>query len=598
MGAFYQVINGIRREIWIVASMSMILSLLQLAPAIFMLQVYGRVIATGSTETLLALGLIMLIATASLILMDLLRSRILNRAANKIYVEHVNNFASYFEMRNLRGERAQGRSNMPSALPHIQSVHSYVTSPGFAALFDIPWVPIYFLALYLLHPWLAGVALAGTILCVIIAYISGVFKDPEPELDNLYNQTSRNLHEEIFTLKQGRSPYGSYHSLLTRWWKVDNKRMGRHLGNVMRNITSSIGIKSTRVTLQSAILATASLAVIVDGASPAIIIASSILVGRSVDPFIQGLNSVTALKNAIFAAKHIKAISQNIEIDDTTQALIKLVREDESPVTRLTFSQVNFIAPGTGRAILRQIDLKVDAGDTIILTGGSGAGKTTLLKMLAGVSMPTHGNYEINGVDSRLYANDVFCKRIGFMPQENELMPGSLLENIIGFKTSVNEKKLERAIRLSGINKFISNFDKGIKERVEGSHDLILSSGQKAQICLARAIYDDPDVLILDEPAASFDLVALKALAETAQYWSEKQGIMIIAAHRKTDLPIANRVILVQDGQLSILEDEKQKQILEQQQQEKEEQQEKTAGLSVQEQQDAVAQALGALKVG
>ncbi len=518
IGVFSAVING-----------------LMLMPAIYMLQLYDSVLTSRNEMTLLMLTLIVIGAYIFLGALEYVRSFVLIRIGAKLDTQlNKRIYTAAFEQ-----SLKQGEGNAGQALKDLTTIRQFMTGNALFAFFDAPWFPIYIAVIFMFHPWLGVFALFGTFTLILLAYINEkISRKPLDEANSMAvvstNMASNNLRNAEVIEAMGMLP-----NLQSRW----NKLHSRFL-NLQADASEKSGIvtaisKSTTVALQSLMLGLGALLVLGNEISPGMMIAASILMGRAIAP-VQLLISVWKQFGGARSAydRLIKLLEQN----PAREPGMSLPR----PNGIINVENVTAAPPGSRVPVIKGLNISVAAGEVLGVIGPSGSGKSTLARLLVGVWPAAAGKVRLDGADVYLWNKDELGPSIGYLPQDIELFSGTVSENIARFG-EVDPEKVILAANRAGVHQMILNMPEGYDTKL-GDGGAGLSGGQKQRLGLARAMYDDPALIVLDEPNSNLDEIGEQALL-TALIDLRKRGkTIVLITHRSSIISVTNKLLLLHEG--------------------------------------------------
>jgi ATP-binding cassette subfamily C protein len=526
------------REHFVAAAIfSFLINLLYLAPPIYMLQVYDRVVATGGKLTLLFITLALGIALLALAALDAIRARLLLRASLRL--------DSIIAPRLLRRVIAANGGGEVQAIRDFDAVRQMVGTPVLAALFDAPWAPIYIIVAFLLHFWIGVLALVAGAMLLALAWLNQkrTRRANEMAADAMAkaNAAAQTLSLNNQTIRAlGMSGRMVDRQLLQRRVGLESFAEAQFAGS--RFAASS---RFFRLFVQSVALGLGALLAIEGYISGGAIIAASILLGRALQPveaLISGWPALNAGRTALVRLGEILGSAEHERIPTRLP----------EPQGRLTVENVGIRGPD-GKPVLYGISFELAPGELLGVVGPSGAGKTMLAKVVAGAMMPDAGAVRIDGARFADWDPDDLGRNIGYLPQEPSLFEGTIKENIARFESgeSVDERAVEAAKR-AGAHDLILRLPSGYDTRL-GPLGKGLSAGQAQRIALARAFYGDPVLLILDEPNAFLDAEGEEALMRSIEdALTRKRSVMLIA-HRRAVLDKADRLLVLEGGQPRLL---------------------------------------------
>ena len=518
------------------ALFSCVINLLMLSGPMFMLQVYDRVLASRSVPTLIALAVLVGILFVFLGLFDLLRGRILARIARRIDERiHAPLFGAVIDhaVRRTPNIRAQ-------PLRDLDILRQFLAGPSPATLFDLPWTPIYLGILFLLHIDLGIFALAGATLLAALAAVNDRMTRGPLARSGEGAMLSHRVAEECRRNAAVVQAMGMLPAAQARWQAIHGKALSDQLRASDRNGAFSALAKCLRLVLQSAILALGAYLVILQDITAGTIIASSILMSRALSPIEQGIAHWRGFLQALNAIRRL-----NLVLADSRQQRPKMALP--APRGRLTVQGLGIAAPGETTPILRGIGFALEPGQVLGVIGPSGAGKSTLARALANVWAPLSGAVSMDGAPFHQWDATTLGRHIGYLPQDVELFEGTFDENIARFQCGANPEYVIRAASLSGVHDLILGFPEGYKTHI-GEAGVKLSAGQRQRIGLARALYGDPALIILDEPNASLDAAGEDALSKAIFAAKKRGATVIVVAHRPSAMSCVDLVLLLHGG--------------------------------------------------
>ncbi|MDH4562282.1 type I secretion system permease/ATPase [Pseudomonas sp. BN411] len=530
-----EALNRLRHTFYVVGGFSGIINLMMLAPALYMLQVYDRVLASSNITTLAMLTVLMLGLYVLMSLLEVVRSTVLIRLGNRLDMSlNKRIFNASFE-RNLR--RAGG--NPAQALQDLSMVRQFLTGNGLFAFFDAPWTPIYLLVIFLVHPLLGVITLVGSAILFFLALLTEVVtRGPLMEANQAAMASSsfanNNLRNTEVIEAMGMLP-----AIRERWFGSHQRILEKQTQASDRAAYINGASRFVRVTLQSVILGAGALLAIKGEITAGMMIASSILSGRAMAPVEQAIGVWKQLLAARGSWERLSKLLQDFPARNTAMALPK-------PQGALSVEQAMTAAPGGVVTILRGINFSLSPGEALGIIGPSASGKSTLARLLVGVWPAQAGKVRLDGADIFQWNKEELGPWIGYLPQDVELFEGTIADNIARFG-EMNSEEVILAARRAGVHDMILRFEKGYDTPlgVDGSP---LSGGQKQRIALARAIYGDPSMIVLDEPNANLDDLGEAALVEAILDLKKRGKTLVLISHRPSVLSTVDKVLLMRDG--------------------------------------------------
>jgi len=525
----------LRRTFYTLAAFSGVINLLMLTPAIYMLQVYDRALVSSNLTTLLMLTLLVAGLYVLLALLETVRSSVLIRVGNRLdMMLNQRVFTAAFE-RNLR--RAGG--NPSQALQDLSQVRQFLTGNGLFAFFDAPWTPIYLVVVALIHPLLGIITLVGSALLVSLAWLTeACTRKPLAEANQAAlasaSFANNNLRNAEVIEAMGMLP-----AIRQRWLGNHLRILGLQTLASDRAAYISGLSRFVRITLQSLILGGGALLAIEGEITPGMMIACSILGGRALAPVEQVIGTWKQLLSSRSAWNRLSSLLREFP---QRQPAMSLPR----PEGRLSVEGAYACAPGSSLPILRGVTFGLAPGEALGVIGPSASGKSTLARLLVGVWPTQAGKVRLDGADLFQWSKEELGPWLGYLPQDVELFEGSIAENIARFGPADSEAVI-LAARQAGVHDMILRLPQGYDTRLS-SDGGSLSGGQKQRIALARALYGDPALIVLDEPNSSLDDVGENALIHALSDLKRRGRTLVLISHRPTVLNIVDKVLLLRDG--------------------------------------------------
>lgn len=523
--------------------LSAMLNVLILGGSLYMMLVYDSVLPSHSLSSLFGLLVLLLIVYAFQGVFDAMRSRILADVAAAFDRSLSRRVQCAMSDASLRGARL-GDGLTP--MRDLENVRSFLTGPGPATLIDLPWMIFFIGILMLLHVWVGITALVGGVLLVGLTVITNrVTKAPTDQLGTVsayrMQQAESNLrHVELL------SAMGMRGRMLDRWEQVNGYYLSAQQ-SIGRSVTTLGGIsKVGRMLLQSLILTVGAVLVIRGQASGGVIFASSILSARALAPIDQAIGNWRSLASARLGWRRLCEILTHIAPEPEIQTLLP------KPKAELRVEQLVVAVPGTQQIVVTGADFTLKAGDGIAIIGPSAAGKSSLARALIGLWRPVRGSVRLDGATLDQWRGDALGESIGYLPQSVELLDGTVAENISRFDPDASSETIIAAATAAGVHEMIVALPYGYETPV-GQDGRSLSGGQQQRVGLARALYGDPFLVLLDEPNSNLDAEGDAALSHAIAGVRERGGIAILVAHRPSALANVNYVLVMQGGRMQAM---------------------------------------------
>ncbi|MEM1006086.1 MAG: type I secretion system permease/ATPase [Pseudomonadota bacterium] len=518
---------------------SIFVNLLMLTGPLFMLQVYDRVLGSRSVETLTALFLLVGLLYALMAMLDYARGRIVARFGAK--------FQSSLDERVFDGTMRrslfpQVRSAPATALRDLESVRTLFASPVFLALMDIPWTPIFIAAIFLFHPLLGWLAVAGGTLLVIIALLNQILTHRKVAEAQVASGRANAFAEQARQAAEVVRSQGMQGDVAQRWMAQRGTALSQSISASDWTGSFTSLTKSLRLFLQSAMLALGAWLVLRNEMTAGAMIAGSILLGRALAPVEMTVGQWGLIERARTAWTNL---GKFLDATPPEPAKTKL----PVPKAHLVAKGLTVVPPGLQKPTLRNASVQLEPGKALGVIGKSGSGKTTLAKAMLGLLPPAAGEIRLGGATLDQYAPDDLGRYIGYLPQQVTLFNGTVTENIARMSQNPDPAAVVSAAKKANAHEMIMTLEKGYDTFLEGN-DSQLSGGQKQRIALARALYGDPVLLILDEPNSALDADGTEALNRAVRSLKEEGRAAIIMTHRPQAISECDELIVVEKGQI------------------------------------------------
>jgi ATP-binding cassette subfamily C protein len=523
-----------RRAFSSVAMFSAVVNLLMLAGPIYMLQVYDRVLASRSVPTLVALTVFLVGALAFQGLLDVIRSRVVVRSAallDKRLATTVH--AAVLQL----AQRRQGDAQLP--VRDLDQVRSFLTGAGPVAIVDLPWVPFFLLLCFLIHPWLGMLALAGAL--VLLAMTLMTERASRVHTRNLVRDGSMRsaMIEADRRNSESAVAMGMAGTLAKRWVDVNDTYV-TSIGQSADVVGAYGGVsKVLRLLLQSAMLGLGAYLVIRQELTAGGMIAASIMMGRALAPI---ETAIANWRGFVAARESIRRLSEALSRVPPQAAAIELPK----PKQNLDVS-IAVAAPGAQTPILGKVEFRLNAGEVCGVIGPSGCGKTSLARVLTGIWPPVRGTVRLDGAALDQWDPDLRGRHIGYVSQTVELFDGTIAENIARMSLEPDSDAVLEAAKLAGAHDMIVRLANGYDTRI-GEGGVSLSAGQRQRIGLARALYGDPFLIVLDEPNSNLDGDGENALQTAIMQLKARGAIVLMIAHRQSSLVACDKALVLMNG--------------------------------------------------
>ncbi|HUH88511.1 MAG TPA: type I secretion system permease/ATPase [Pusillimonas sp.] len=517
------------------AAFSCVINILALTPSLYMLQVYDRVLASGNETTLMMLTLLVVGLFLLSAFLEFSRSSVLIRIGNRFdMMLNTRVFSAAFE-RNLVG--APG--NPSQAMQDLANVRQFLSGNALFAFFDAPWTPIYIAVTYMVHPLLGHLTLGGSIVLFILACVThAVTQKPLAEASRASMAAGQFANNHLRNAEVIES-MGMLPGLQSRWFGQHRRVLSLQTLASDRSARISSLTRFVRISLQSLSLGAGAMLVIDGSITAGMMIACSILMGKALGPVEAVIGSWKQFLSARAAYGRIDDMLKAAPPNEHGLSL-------PAPKGRLELDGVVAAAPGGKEAILKGVSFKVEPGEVIGVIGPSASGKSTLARLLVGVWQANRGNVRLDGADVFHWNKEQLGPHLGYLPQDIELFEGTIAENIARFGDQDDEQVI-RAAQKAGVHDMILHLPQGYDTRL-GVDGASLSGGQKQRIALARALYGDPALVVLDEPNSNLDELGEGALVEAVAGLKQRGATVVIITHRMNVLNVVEKLLVMRDG--------------------------------------------------
>ncbi len=534
-----QAIAACRSTAWVLVGFSLVINILMLTSPLYMLQVYDRVLTSGRMETL---TLITLIAAASLLLLsaiDTLRSTVtvrmsvwLNDRLGPVILEN--------------GVRAKllGDGAGAQGLRDLSQIQSFMASQGLTVFFDAPWTPVFILLIWFLHPALGILAISSALLLFGLS-IANEYVTRKPNLTSNLAQIAATQQAEATIRNAEVVRAMGMLPMLTERWRRNNQTALQATQRATERGSILVGLtKFVRFFVQIMVLGLGAALVLKSEVSGGAMIASSILLSRALAPVELAMTSWRHFGTARIAYGRLKARLQALPPEIERLRL-------PAPLGQLRVEQVSYGPANSKAPILQGVSFSAEPGEAIAVIGPSASGKSTLCRLLVGISQPNSGKIRLDGSELGHWDADQLGQYMGYLPQDVELFAGTVAENIARFDPDADDAAIVAAATLAHAHEMIQQLPEGYETQI-GDGGMRLSGGQRQRIGLARAVYGNPTLIILDEPNANLDQAGEAALAAAVSDLKQQGATLIIVGHRPSTLAQASKILLLRDGRVDL----------------------------------------------
>jgi PrtD family type I secretion system ABC transporter len=522
-----------------VALLSGVSNVLMLTGALFMLEVYDRVLPSRSMPTLVGLAILAGILYGFLGLIDTIRGRLMTRICNALDESLSGRIYDTIVRLPLK---VGGLNDGMQPLRDIDSVRSFLSGVGPIALFDLPWMPLYIGICFLLHPWIGLTALSGAGLLIVLTLLTELVVRGTTRRATGLAMSRRVLAETSRRNADVIMAMGMRTRLQDRWSDINTKFLATQLR--ASDVAGALGAlsRTLRLLLQSGVLAVGAYLVIHEEATAGIIIAGSILAARALAPVDLAIANWRGFVSARQSWARLTKLLALMPVQPQPLAL-------PAPVKSLSVEAASVAPPGATKLAVQDVNFMLRSGDGLGIIGPSASGKSSLAKMLVGAWQPSKGKVCLDGASLEQWTPEALGAHIGYLPQEVELLSGTIAENICRFEPNHDSEAIVAAASAAGVHDLIAALSEGYETQI-GEQGSALSAGQRQWIALARALYRDPFLVVLDEPNSNLDSTGEEALTRAILGVRDRGGIVVVVAHRPSALAAVDLTLMLNQGRV------------------------------------------------
>jgi PrtD family type I secretion system ABC transporter len=535
-----EALTACKEHLFAAACFSALINILFLAPTLYMMQVYDRVVPTGGIFTLIWLTIIVGLAIGALSALDNVRSRLMLRASLKLNEKLASGILAKLVSKARTGSSAQ-------AMREFDVLRQVITGPATTALFDVPWTPIYLIVAFMIHPLLGVLIFFSGVVLVALAILNERRSREHSKLGLQANAASYAAQESLTTHAELVRALGIRGAMAARLGESRSEGLLKSTEGQLDGTRYSAIVKFIRMFMQSAALGVAAALAVKGEISTGTIIAASVLLSRALQPIEQLVGSWSAIIQARFAWQTLKTLFEEEECDTANlQAL-------PAPKGNVSVHNVSYKNAQSTAFVLNNITTGLVTGEVTALVGNSGAGKSTLARIMAGAILPHSGELRIDKANYTDWDPDLLAQYIGYMPQVPILLSGTIAENISKFailrgeQSEAVDTKIIRAAQIAGVHEMILQLPGGYNARI-GDPQFGISGGQQQRIALARALYGDPKVLVLDEPSSSLDADGEQALLKAITSFKALGSSILLVTHRASIMGVVDKLLVLNGG--------------------------------------------------
>ncbi|MEQ8313555.1 MAG: type I secretion system permease/ATPase [Gammaproteobacteria bacterium] len=511
-------------------------NVLMLTPIIYMLAVYDRVVSSGSLPTLAMLTLLMVGLLLALGGFEWVRSLILVSASNRLETllrKRVSD--ATFKQSLLTG----GMVSNAQPVADLTQLRQFLTGNGLFAFFDAPWFPIYVGVMFLFHPWFGIVGIIGGIIMVALAYAQEAATNEPMKKANAEANAATSQFQSSLRNAEVVAAMGMAEDIRRRQEFKENNVLKLQTSSSRKAGMLTATTKSLRMVMQSLALGLGAYLALNQEISPGMMIAGSLLLGRALAPIDMLVGTWKGFSLARAQYARLGDLLDNIPADADTMSL-------PAPAGQLSLEQVAVVPPGSQNIVVKGVSFNLAAGEAVGIVGPSASGKSTLARAILGIWPAYSGKVRLDGADIASWDRSELGPHVGYLPQDIELFDGTIADNICRFRDADSEK-IVAAAKLSGVHDMILHLPQGYDTVIGGSGGM-LSGGQRQRIGLARAVYDDPKLLVLDEPNSNLDDQGEKELVEALRRIKSQGCTIVVITHRTMVLQCVDKILIMKDG--------------------------------------------------
>lgn len=527
------IIKKLKKHIVVVGILSFFISLLMLVQPLYMMNVFDRVMTSMSVPTLVSLTLITIYLLIGLGLLESMRAWLLLRAYKNIEDEIGNKILKRQLITTIIANSKTG------GLENLQDIRGFMTGGGVTTFFDLPYVPIFLAVMFMMHPDLGWLTILWIIVVGAVATYLQISCKKSLLDSHRHSINSRRYSEKLVNAAETVVSMGMAKNLISIWQKINQEYLIKDDEVNRKNNTVQSMLRICIYLSQITILALAAYLVINQETTPGALFAANILTGRIMGP-VQGF--VNAWRGYGIAKNSFENLSALLK---TTPHVNNETMKLPKPFGNLAVEKLNLTAGNSEKFLIKGVEFKINAGDCLCIVGRSGAGKTTLAKSLVGVWMPKAGKVTLDNINIHQWDSDEMGQYIGYVPQSIKFFEGSIAKNISRFGELVSDRLIEVS-KLVGMHEIILALPEGYDTNLNSR--TILSTGQRQRIAIARAIYSDVSLVVMDEPNSNLDDQGEECLRKVIEYLKNTKITLVIIAHDKRLLPLVDKVLMLRDG--------------------------------------------------
>ncbi len=522
---------------WAVAVFSLFVNMLMLTGPLYMLNVYDRVLGSRSYETLLALSILVAFLYGMMGILDFVRGRVMGRVGAR-FQSRLDGRVFAASMRGTTSGRAVRQAS--SGVRDLEAVQKLMTSPALMSAYDLPFAPLFFFGIFIFHPWMGYVGLLGAVILIALALGNQMSTKRPLETATAATYQAEMIGSQIRAEADVVQSLGMRGAAFGRWQVARGRSLDANIAAADTGGSYSALIRAFRLFLQSVMLGLGAYLVLNQQMTPGGMIAGSILLGRALAPIETIVGQWALFQRGREGWTNLAVLLGEFPEEPARTALPR-------PKARLDLEQVTIVPPGDNQATLRMISFTVLPGQAVGVIGTSGAGKSTLAKALTGLWPPMAGKIRLDGAALDQYDPDVLGQYIGYLPQRVALFEGTIKDNIARLSLTPDDAAVVKAAKQAAAHEMILRLPDGYDTKVSANGGR-LSGGQIQRIGLARAMYGDPVVLVLDEPNSNLDNDGSVALNNAIKAMKAEGKCILIMAHRPAAIQECDLLLMIENG--------------------------------------------------
>jgi ATP-binding cassette subfamily C protein EexD len=526
-----------KRSFWLVVLFSFCINLLMIVPAIYMLQIYDRVITSGSYNTLLVLTLIMAFLMMSMGGLEWVRSRVLIALGGRIDGLFATRLFDAGFVNKLRAAPNSGSQG----LQDLFGLKNFVTGNGLFAFLDAPWLPVYLAIMFAFHPLYGWTGVGAAVVLLVLAFVNEYSTNPLLQEASKKSVGVNQLLTRNFQNAEAVHAMGMLGNVRGKWQPLHQEVQALQTRASVRSAGLTNASRNIRMLLQSLILGLGAYLVLEQEISPGVMIAGSILLGRALAPIDQLIGAWRGFSAARSQYQRITELLGEVPKEPPRMNL-------PEPQGNLAFEQVFVVPPGAQEPVLKNLSFKIAAGEVVAVVGPSASGKSSLARAALGIWPAAKGCVRLDGADIVQWDSEQLGPFIGYVPQDVELFDGTVKDNIARFG-DVDSEAVVEAARLAGVHDLILRLPSGY-DTVIGQSGGVLSGGQRQRIALARALYKYPKLVVLDEPNSNLDDAGERDLARAMSELKRRNITVLVITHRMSVVGVVDKIMVLTDGQM------------------------------------------------